>query len=449
MRLLKFLIVSLVIGFTAVFIASKWNTWFHNPEEEPYTVDDNPQWVLLTFGNGEQNSRYVSWIAGYEIKKSFVELINSDKDDTSKVNADGEVFKSRNGQGAYYMARLNDLNPASHYKYRVCTGNKHSQWFEFETPIFDNDKFSFLYVGDVQDTINGRTNVFLKEAYRRNPDSEFLICGGDLVERPTHKYWNEAFHGLDSLCQTHPFLNVTGNHDYIKGVIGKLERRFQLVFSYFLDSNIADNMVYSMKYGNAQFFILDSNREIFYLFLQREWLREQLEKSQAKWKIVVLHHPLYSIRGNNLIQKSMFNEIIQEYGVDLVLQGHEHAYARLTIKNNEGKPTTPVYTISHCSPKNYLIEFDDSFDKYGISSRYYQYIKVKGDTMAVSAYNVSDNSLYDSLCVVKNNDVVNIIDCGKRIKEYLEYTPDPDSKKSLRFAERIEEYKKKHPERYL
>lgn len=84
-----------------------------------------------------------------------------------------------------------------------------------------------------------------------------------------------------------------------------------------------------------------------------KWLEEQLKKSNARWKIVVLHHPLYSIKGsmNNLFQRTMFNPLVEEYGVDLVLQGHEHAYARMTAHGENGEAQAPVYTVSHCSPK--------------------------------------------------------------------------------------------------
>ena len=53
----------------------------------------------------------------------------------------------------------------------------------------------------------------------------------------------------------------------------------------------------------------------------------------------MLHHPVYSIKGktNNLAVRWMFDGLFREYGVDLVLQGHEHNYARMTNKNDEAK----------------------------------------------------------------------------------------------------------------
>ncbi len=438
----------LVIAF-AILAAFRWNVWFYNPEEVPYKVEDKPQWVLLTFGNGSENSRYVSWICGEDPKESKVDLVNENTDDTTVVWAAGEAFHSRSGKAAYYMARLNELEENTRYRYRVTTENQSSPWYEFKTYPYGRDYFKFLFIGDVQDTINGQANNIIKEAFRRNHDAEFLVCGGDLTERPAYQHWQQTFRGIDSICQNIPLLNVAGNHDYLKGVIMKLEMRFPLIFSYFLDSKVDDNMVYTMTYGNTQFFLLDSTREFFYLWTQREWLKDKLAQSNAKWKILVIHHPLYSIRGNNLIQKWMFNGLIQDYNIDLVLQGHEHAYARRTMKKEDGTPTTPVYTISHCSPKNYLIEFDDEFDKFGISSRYYQTISLSSDTLTLATYEVYNNTLYDSLSIIKpDNAPVHIEDYGKNIKEYMEYTPVPNSSKSQRFYKRIQDYKQHHPERF-
>ena len=326
-----------------------------------------------------------------------------------------------------------------------------SPWYDFQTYASNRDRFSFLFVGDVQDTIGGIANRLLIEAWKQHPEAEFLVCGGDLTERPANQYWAETFSDLDSIGQTMPILNVTGNHDYFKGIIQRLERRFPLVFSYFLDSKIGDNMVYTLNYGDAQLFVLDSNREFFYLWTQRQWLEEQLQQSKAKWKILVLHHPLYSIKGsnNNMTQRWMFDDLVHEYGVDLVLQGHEHAYARMiggTYKN--GAPAVPVYTVSHCSPKNYRIWFDERFDKFGISSRYYQTVSVSGDTLTMATYDANTQALYDSLMIVVSPVKAHLVnDLGKDIPENLEYTPDPANKKDRKFAERIQEYVNLHPER--
>ena len=441
-------ILLLIAGALCGWIWSRWDVWFVNAEEQPYTASPTPHRVLLTFGDKDELSRNISWQCDSVVHPSWIELACQADGDTTRIDAQGEVFRSRNGQAAYYVARLRHLQPDCKYSYRAVTNGKASAWYEFHTMEADRDACAFLYVGDVQDTIGGLANKYLREALEHHPESEFLVCGGDLTERPTNQHWQETFRDIDSVTQAMPLLTVTGNHDYLKGVVMKLERRFSLVFSYFLDSKVDDNQVYTVCYGPAQFFLLDSNREFPYLYSQRQWLDEQLRQSKARWKILVLHHPLWSIKGNNnLIQRWMFNDLAEKYGVDLVLQGHEHAYARMTRHDDNGQATTPVYTVSHCSPKNYRIQFDDRFDKFGISSRYYQTVNIHADTLTLSAYEVYNGTLYDSLCIVKTNAGVQIKDYGSDIPEYLEYTPNPNKKKDRAYAERIADYKRCHPER--
>ncbi len=452
----------LLIVALCCWCASRWNVWFENPEEDAYEPSDVPARILLSFGDedGECN-RNISWTCGTEVKESFVELSTLNCQ-LSTVNcqlspAIGEVFASRHGKAAYYVARLRDLKAGHTYLYRVCTGGKKSDWHEFHLPQAHESETTFLYMGDIQDSIGGIANHLLREAFKRNPDTEFLVCGGDLTERPTDAYWGETFETLDSVGQSVPVLTITGNHDYLKGIVCQLERRFSLIHSYFLDSMVGENQVFTVRYKNVQLFCLDSNREFFYLWTQRRWLEEQLEKSRAKWKIVVLHHPLYSIRSsmNNLIQRWMFNDIICEHEVDVVLQGHEHAYARMTTNPHPGqastsKPSTlnsqhstPIYTVSHCSPKNYRIEFDEMVDKFGTGSRYYQMVRTRGDTLFLTAWDANEGTLYDSLYIVKRGANTQVVDAGKDIPEKLTFTPDPHNKKDVAFAERIKAYKRR------
>ena len=402
--------VIIVLGL-GLWVASRWETWFVEEDEEAYAPSLTPSHVLLTFGDSHPLSRNVSWQADSVVRPSWLELVSLTDSDTIRVEAQGEVFRSRGGQAAYYVARLHSLQAGTGYAYRAVTDAKASPWYQFRTKPDAADKVSFLYIGDVQDSIGGEANRFLREALNRHPGSEFLVCGGDLVDGPRQSCWDEAFRDIDSVAQTMPLLAVTGNHDYRKGVIQWLERRFPLTFSYFLDSKIADNQVYTLNYGLVQFFLLDSNRELPYLLTQRDWLKEQLAQSRARWKIVVLHHPLFSIRSRsrNLIQREVFNGLLETYGVDLVLQAHDHAYARMTA-HEDGRAVTPVYTISHCSPKNYDIYDDDRFDKSIASGRFYQTVCISGDTLTMAAYEVYHHSLCDSLQIIKDKDIAKIIE---------------------------------------
>lgn len=435
-------IVVLAVG---CWIYSRWDVWFGNPTEGQYTASEEPDRILLTFGDSNGWNRNVSWQADSILHPSSVELVDLRQNDTICIKAEGVVYRSGGGLRAYYMARLRDLVPDNNYAYRVRTGSHMSAWHEFSTQPTEADSTQFIYLGDIQDSVGGLTRKLMKDIFRQNRHMDFVVCGGDAIERPLDKYWQEFFCGMDSVAQYVPVLTVTGNHDYHKGIIGTLDRRFTLVYSYFLDSAVGDNQVYTVKYNDIQLFVLDSNRELPYLYEQKAWLEEQLDRCQARWKIVVLHHPLYSVKGqtNNIIQRWLFDSVIRKHEVDLVLQGHEHAYARMTNKNDDGNPMTPVYIISHFSPKNYRIEFDSKFDKFGSGSRYYQKVLTHGDTLSFTAYDAISGELYDSLTLIKHETRTVVHDFGKNIQEKIVFMPDSTNSKDVKFAERIREYKQR------
>lgn len=156
----------------------------------------------------------------------------------------------------------------------------------------------------------------------------------------------------------------------------------------------------------------------------------------------MLHHPVYSIKGktNNLAVRWMFDGLFREYGVDLVLQGHEHNYARMTNKNDEGEMTTPLYLVSHASPKSYRLSFNDKYDRFGTNRRFYQHIDVTGDTLRMQAY-LENDSLYDDVRIVKNASGIQIIDNAKDIPEILEKPVGLRGKKAEEFEQNAEKWR--------
>lgn len=280
--IIRLSITLIVIVALGLWINSRWSAWFHNEEELPYAPLSEPGRVLLTFGDENELSRNISWQYDSIVVSSHVDLVDTLSKDTIQIEAQGETFRSRSGIAAYYVAKLRSLHPDRYYTYRVCNEGKASPWYSFRTYNQSTRKdYSFMYVGDVQDSIHGKANDFFREALRRHPDTEFFVFGGDLTERPTEQRWEETYRGLDSIGQRYPVITVTGNHEYLKYIIRKLERRFSLVFSYYLDSMVGENQVYTLKYNDMQIFCLDSNREFFYLWTQKKMARRTTQEKRC------------------------------------------------------------------------------------------------------------------------------------------------------------------------
>ena len=92
---------------------------------------------------------------------------------------------------------------------------------------------------------------------------------------------------------------------------------------------------YSFDYGEIHFICLDSmTSSRSATGPMATWLRQDLANTLQKWVIAYWHHPPYS-KGHDsdtdtiaIEMRSNIVPVLEEYGVDLVLLGHSHAYER-------------------------------------------------------------------------------------------------------------------------
>jgi 3',5'-cyclic AMP phosphodiesterase CpdA len=93
------------------------------------------------------------------------------------------------------------------------------------------------------------------------------------------------------------------------------------------------SLYYSTSHGPADFFYLDSSVPGVFgpdSSTQWQWLDDVLASSTNQWKIVALHHPLYSSgrHGSTVGARERLEPILARHHVDLVLAGHDHHYER-------------------------------------------------------------------------------------------------------------------------
>lgn len=120
------------------------------------------------------------------------------------------------------------------------------------------------------------------------------------------------------------FLPATGNHDYLEGIAN--------YDAYFKTSELTHYYKKAIS-PDIELFVLDSEAALQSadsMNTQRAWLEDQISKSVAKFKFVVIHHPPFS-SGKKHGSNSMFQWNFSELGVTAVLSGHEHLYERLTM----------------------------------------------------------------------------------------------------------------------
>jgi predicted phosphodiesterase len=97
--------------------------------------------------------------------------------------------------------------------------------------------------------------------------------------------------------------------------------------------NMGGKRFYSFKNGKVEFFALDSN---YMDPEQLDWLRKELQNSNATWKVCYFHHPLYSdgkFHGPNMDLRRLLEPVFETNGVSVVFSGHEHLYERIKPQN--------------------------------------------------------------------------------------------------------------------
>jgi 3',5'-cyclic AMP phosphodiesterase CpdA len=90
---------------------------------------------------------------------------------------------------------------------------------------------------------------------------------------------------------------------------------------------------YMTTHGPADLFYLDSSVPGVFgpgSSTQWEWLDDTLASATSQWRIVMLHHPLYSSgrHGSTIGARTRLEPILARHHVDLVLAGHDHHYER-------------------------------------------------------------------------------------------------------------------------
>jgi 3',5'-cyclic AMP phosphodiesterase CpdA len=161
------------------------------------------------------------------------------------------------------------------------------------------------------------------ETHRRSALDLVLTVGDNIYPNGSARHFvkrfEEPFAGL--LKERVKFYAVLGNHDVEEG------RKDQLSYPLF---NMDGSNYYTIRRGNGivDFFMLDSTD---CGSGQAYWLENALRESRARWKIAVLHHPIYSSgkkHGSDINVRKTLEPLLIRYRVQVVFAGHDHVYER-------------------------------------------------------------------------------------------------------------------------
>ena len=122
-----------------------------------------------------------------------------------------------------------------------------------------------------------------------------------------------------------------------------------------LITNVEDT-IYSFDYGNAHFAVLNTGSDHssadhkILMKEQMEWLKKDLAATDKKWKIVMSHIGIFPAKTERWHARDIILPVLQECGVDLVLNGHDHMVARTKDELELG---TTFTILASAGPKRY------------------------------------------------------------------------------------------------
>lgn len=148
------------------------------------------------------------------------------------------------------------------------------------------------------------------------PDA--VICTGDF----THHARKHEYLAISELIKeiNVPMLNVIGNHDSLNHGVVFFERFIGPRRTILELDNMVIIGIRSPRDNTSEGEIGDE---------QLEWLINQLKENEDKLKVLALHHhvvavPSAGFKRTTLVDAGEILQVAQDYGIDLIMQGHRH-----------------------------------------------------------------------------------------------------------------------------
>ncbi|CAL1412032.1 unnamed protein product [Linum trigynum] len=279
--------------------------------------------------------------------------------------------------GIIHHARLTGLRPDTMYYYRCGDPSigAMSDIYSFRTMPASGPKSyprKIAIFGDLGLTYN--TTATISHVKSNNPDLVVLVgdvCYANLYltngtgadcyscsfsNTPIHEtyqprwdYWGRF---MQDLIAKVPIMVVEGNHEIEPQVGGQTFVSYSSRFAFpSEESGSRSTFYYSFNAGGIHFVMLGAYISYDHSSEQYRWLERDLanvDRSITPWLVAVWHPPWYNSYNAHYREvecmRVEMEELIYSYGVDIVFNGHVHAYERSNrVYNYTLDPCGPVY----------------------------------------------------------------------------------------------------------
>ncbi|MHA7942857.1 purple acid phosphatase family protein [Formosa sp. 3Alg 14/1] len=434
---------------------SHYSSLSHVPAHKLIFPSKTPDRIILNLTEDPRHSVAINWRTDQDIDTAYVEMAEEThgpdfllNNNVTRVSAKTEFLDLENVrdkeplvQAAYHSVTVTDLKPGATYVYRVGDGQTNddawSEWFQIKMPSKNkDDAFSFIYFGDAQNDVKSMWSRVIRKSYKMLPEVDFMLHAGDLINHSeSDREWGEWFYAGSFIHATVPSIMTPGNHEY-----DKMKDRTKLSSLWRPQFNLPQNgpteavieTCYTIDYQNLKLISLDSQslgNDDTPRDAQVKWLDSVLQSNDKKWVAITMHHPVFSTakgRDNTKLREAI-KPLIDKYKVDLVLQGHDHTYARgYDTNETTGKTIVDdagaIYAVSVSGPKMYESQDKNWMVKRGEFTQLFQIITIDNDTLKYNAYTTM-GSLYDSFQLIKENGRKTLIN-NSDLNEFTRFKKD-------------------------
>ncbi len=384
-----------------------------------------PDQIILNLTDSPLSSVAVNWRTGISVTQGAVRVALATHGPEFRnafrlIPATSERFRHQYGEepevrAIYHSAIIDQLEADKQYVYQVGFDTIWSEWFQMSMP--GSDKLSFIYFGDAQNDVKSMWSRVIREAFSQFPKIDFMLHAGDLINRFDRDLeWAEWFVAGGFIHAMVPSVMTPGNHEYGKGVV--LSPQWKPQFN--LPGNGPrglEETCYSVTFPQMIVISLDAvqiDESETFRDAQKIWLDSLLNSNQVPWTVITLHYPVFSTnpKRDNVQLREHFKPIFDKYKVDLVLQGHDHAYGRGTVSNlaeglnTQEKDVGTMYVVSVSGPKMYEISTDPWMTRRATNTQLFQIITVEGKELSYKAFTATGD-LYDAFVIEKTKEGVN------------------------------------------
>jgi hypothetical protein len=442
----KFLSICIALGIAGSLFASPAYTTMASGATtyNSTSIDANlnaavtPDHIALSWTDDPTTTQTITWRTittdktckvQYRIKG--VPSWNTSSDLTPKILTSGTGDTTvTTGTESIYSTTLKGLTPGTTYEYQIIgtdadNADKISSISTFKTESRKNTNTKFIVFGDSQSGNPSNPeytpwNNTVTKAYQQNPDTNFFVNVGDLVEiGQNYQHWNNWFSAANGVINNIPEMPVQGNHETYQdnNFTSSSPKDFTSQFS--VPQNGPSGHIgqtYSYNYGNIHFVVLDSQEDEeapandTFLQEQESWLEKDLTKNNQKWTIVMFHKTPYYNKAtrNNPAVKDILTPIIEKHHVDIVFNGHDHGISRTYPINGDNYYTDyskgTVYYVTGRSGNKYYTDLNKKvWDANFIDcqdSPSYEVVSVVDGKLTIDAYKY--NTIDTSATNLKN-----------------------------------------------